>query len=261
MPLVHERALGGRGSEDNPAGVGVEPGRIPNLLDPRGRQVPACFAPIPRCWPIRNRLLGAFDPGELEAPSPAIPADFDWAYFHAAPADQRIDELRGDELLILEGLHRSLARVETQLPSARAGARLYGPTAALSLGQPIELRADTLGIDGDRQTCTILWRGDFSADGLDLDSLEVIAGVALPDRKLDLSNGGTIRLSAADVARELEARRLQYEREAAEAEGEDESVNTLLLDAADAPRPTPPRRCPSGARLREEARSRRRARA
>jgi uncharacterized protein YjbI with pentapeptide repeats len=254
MPLVHERALGGRGSEDNPAGVGLEPGRAPNLLDPRGRPTPACFAPIPRCWPIRNRLLGAFDPGELEAPRPAILEDFDWAYFHAAPADQRIDALRGDEVMILEGMDRALARVETQLPSARAIARLYGPTPALSSGQPIELRADTLGIDCNRQTCTILWRGDFPAEGLDLDALEVIAGVELPDRKLELpswkpalSSGGTLRLSAADVARQLASRGLPYDREAPAIKRSDKPAgDTIQLRASDVARLTPADALPFG---------------
>ncbi|MFT3772227.1 MAG: DUF2169 domain-containing protein [Minicystis sp.] len=184
MPLIYERALGGPGSDENPAGVGLAGGRSPNLVDPRGRPVPACFAPIPRRWPVRARLLGDLDPGALEAKVPALPDTFDWAYFQAAPADQQIDKLRGDEVIVLEGMHPTLPRVETRLPGARALAKVYGPGPELVSGRPLALRADTLHIDTTGQTCTILWRGHFPAEGLDLDTLEVAAGIELPNRPL-----------------------------------------------------------------------------
>src|SRR5262249_42080153 len=68
--------------------------------------------------------------------------------------------------------------------SARAVARLYGLEPGRDAAEPIELVPDTLAIDVTGQTCTILWRGHFSADGLDLAELEVVAGIEMPGREL-----------------------------------------------------------------------------
>ena len=133
-----------------------------------------------RHWGPRRRLLGGVDPRALDLPSPEIPPGFDWAWFHAAPADQRIDALHGDEWIVLDGLHPSLPRLQTRLPSVRAHARWHlvgaaGPGPA----RPIELLADTLVITPESGVCSLIWRGHVMLDQPDLARLAFIAGVEM----------------------------------------------------------------------------------
>jgi len=43
------------------------------------------------------------DESAFAAAIPELPGDFGWAYFNAAPEDQRIDFLHGDEWVGFEG--------------------------------------------------------------------------------------------------------------------------------------------------------------
>src|SRR5262249_47275777 len=101
MPIVYERAAAGLDLQDNPVASGGEP----NILDPARPDHPAGLGPISRIWPVRRRLLGDTPRRLLELPIAEIPDGFDWSYFQAAPPDQRIPLLRGDEWIVLEGLH------------------------------------------------------------------------------------------------------------------------------------------------------------
>jgi uncharacterized protein YjbI with pentapeptide repeats len=186
MPLVWERtrAYGGPGIDDNPVGVGSQVGAraFPNIVDAVDPRRPAGFGPIGARWPARARLLGGAEPPALDRGIVEIPEDFDWRWFHAAPADQQIDFLTGDEWIALDGMHPSQPRLQSRLPQVRAEARWYqetseGPTEA----RAIELGADTLTIDADRQTCWVLWRGHFAVDSVDqLPWIRVQVGVELP---------------------------------------------------------------------------------
>ncbi|MEP7122585.1 MAG: DUF2169 domain-containing protein [Byssovorax sp.] len=186
MPLVWERtrAYGGPGIDDNPVGIGSQIGsrQLPNIVDAVDPRRPAGFGPIGARWPARARLLGGAEPPTLDRGIVDIPEDFDWRWFHAAPADQQVDFLTGDEWIALDGMHPTQPRLQSRLPQVRAVARWYqetseGPTAP----QIIELGADMLTIDADRQTCWVLWRGHFAVDSLDqLPWIRVQAGVELP---------------------------------------------------------------------------------
>lgn len=165
MALAWERSLGGIGSSENPLGTGLALGpsrRAPNVLSISDPQQTACFAPISRAFPVRARLLPAgvapalLDP--LSVPIVEVPEGFDWAYFQSAPADQQTPHLRGDEVLILEGLHPTLDRVESRLPGICALGRISGYRPGDSSWQPLAMRADTLVIDGARQRVTLTWR-------------------------------------------------------------------------------------------------------
>ena len=186
MPLVWERtrAYGGPGIDDNPVGVGSQVGAraFPNIVDAVDPRRPAGLGPIGARWPARARLLGGAEPPALDRGIVEIPDDFDWRWFHAAPADQQVDFFTGDEWIALDGMHPSQPRLQSRLPQVRAEARWYqetseGPTEA----RAIELGADTLTIDADRQTCWVLWRGHFAVDSVDqLPWIRVLAGVELP---------------------------------------------------------------------------------
>ncbi|MCC6556184.1 MAG: DUF2169 domain-containing protein, partial [Polyangiaceae bacterium] len=124
MPLVYARALGHRMM--NPVGLDPARGRAANLRHATARDRPGCFAPVARSWPERLVLLRGVNPASLEGTRITIPDGLDWAYFQAAPGDQRIDFLSGDEQLTLGGMHPALPTLRTTLPSARGVARIYG---------------------------------------------------------------------------------------------------------------------------------------
>lgn len=177
VPLAYERAFGGIGMADNPFGTDR-----PAVLDPSRRDHPAGFAPIGSVWPSRRRLLGRTPHKALEGPLLEIPDDFDWSYFQAAPPDQRVEALVGDEWLVLAGLHPTLTALRTRLPGARALARVHGLSAfGVTEGQPLDLVLDTLHVDGDRQSCSLVWRRSFPlADEAALAAVRVVVGVEVP---------------------------------------------------------------------------------
>jgi hypothetical protein len=168
--------------------LAVPPGA---LLASRGAGTPATLriplagmSPLSKHWPVRKRLLQGLDPRLLEAPIAEIPEPFDWNYFQAAPLDQRIEALQGNEWVLLGCMHPGLAEFGSRLPGARGVARLYGRAPGLR-GRAIPLTEDTLCIDVDRQRCSVLFRGHFPVSSeQEFASLHIMAGVELPGRAL-----------------------------------------------------------------------------
>ncbi|WP_199693818.1 DUF2169 family type VI secretion system accessory protein, partial [Sorangium cellulosum] len=172
MPLLWERAARGA---DAANAVGIAAGardaygahRLPNLVPP-GTAIsgpedviePVGFGPIAPSWPARRSRLGrhaaAFASGEWQR-SP-LPADLDASYFNAAPPDQQVAALRGDERIVLENLHPELPRLATRLAGERAQAFVERPGQA---AQPVALRPDLLWIHTDRALCALTWRGQI----------------------------------------------------------------------------------------------------
>ncbi|MCK6587194.1 MAG: DUF2169 domain-containing protein [Polyangiaceae bacterium] len=180
IPLVYERAFGGIGFAENPIGRGAGGApESPNLVDPKIAERIACFAPISRVWPQRKRLLRGLDPRVFTQPIVEIPEHFDWTFFQAAPPDQQVRYLEGDEWILLEGVHPAFPSILTRLPGLRAlgqvvGLRGPGDTQA----HPIQFRADTLVIDADAQRCEVVWRATFPVQREDwLPSLRVLTVV------------------------------------------------------------------------------------
>ncbi|WP_437326044.1 DUF2169 domain-containing protein [Sorangium sp. So ce381] len=179
MPLGYERAPGGPADPDNPAGVDPRAGRAPNIIDPRQPTRAAGFGPIAAHWPARQRRLGNADPRGVQAPWPVVPDGFDWAYFQAAPVDQQTPYLRGNEWILIEGMHPDLDRIEAWLPGPVAEARVAFGGAAQP--QALPLVADMLVIDADRWLCSLVWRASAVLPGEEaLAGVRVTARVALP---------------------------------------------------------------------------------
>jgi hypothetical protein len=191
MPIVYERAFGGPGDLLNPAGVGREAERdgartLPNILHPPAAvgssapSGPAGFAAIPGHWPLRASLLGGLAQMDLDtAPDVELPDDFDGSYFQAAPEDQRVDELRAGDTLMLVNLHPELATLRVTVPDARAVA-LAQTRAGARL--PFELRLDTLHVEPDAARAEIAFRGSIPLEEHDLDGLRIAAGIERPGR-------------------------------------------------------------------------------
>ncbi len=185
MPLDWERALGGRGSKDNPVGRGADRAGAgatpPNVVDPGDPQRSAGLAPISRFWGERTRALGAIARGLVDADEPDIPDGFDYRYFQAAPADQQIGYLTGDEWIVVDGMHPALPRLSSQLPSVRGAALMYEYVGeAYGPATPVKLEADMLQIDTDRGIASVVWRGSVAlAPSVQLATLRVFGAVQL----------------------------------------------------------------------------------
>ncbi|MBW2529334.1 MAG: DUF2169 domain-containing protein, partial [Deltaproteobacteria bacterium] len=163
IPIGYDRALGGIGFADNPIGVGADPSQsgMPNFVDLRApEERVACFGPIPPSFPARRQLLGSFGRHQLSQPVVEIPDDLDWRYFQSAPEEQRIEQLRGDETLLLEGVTEGVATIRTVLPSAQALLRIY-PRDGGDAAEPIQMRPDLVQINTNRMVCTIVWRASI----------------------------------------------------------------------------------------------------
>ncbi|WP_437872622.1 DUF2169 family type VI secretion system accessory protein [Sorangium sp. So ce363] len=215
IPLVYERAVGGANGWENP--FDGEPMDGPaNILDPQDPARLAGFAPLARAAPVRRRLLGSTPRKALEGPNADIPAGFDWSYFQAAPADQRIAFLQGDEWIVLEHVNPAAPRLQMRLPGARGVARIRGLAASAAAdGELLELNADTLRIDGVEQRCTVVWRRVFPVSGEEaLAAVRIVAGVeiegeeiAWPDVRLEEQERAqpahppSLRLGSQETAR------------------------------------------------------------
>jgi hypothetical protein len=195
MPLRWERATGGPDTE-NPVGVVLGGAAdafgnvmVPNLQPPElslaapSDYLPtAGFGPIAASWPSRARKLGPkgldwVARGDLSQP---LPEDLEAAYFQAAPADQELAELRTNERIVLENLHREHPRLVTSLSGHTPVAFVVDPEAA-----PFELRLapDTLWIDTDRSLCSLTFRGQLPLRDRDQPGF-VQVGLAAPGERL-----------------------------------------------------------------------------
>lgn len=145
VPLTYEHAFGGASSKTNPVGTAT-----PTIVDPSNEKRTAGFGPVPSTWWWRSRLLQEHDLATILSLR-AIPRDLDFAFFNAAPPDQQVAFLVGDETIELEGLTEGAA-LRVTLPGLRAFARFEG--------SDVPLVADTLVVDGDSLHATLTFRGD-----------------------------------------------------------------------------------------------------
>ncbi len=170
MSLRYERAA--RGDASNPVGVALDGaadrhGRVavPNLQPPgtlfsfRGDVLaPIGVGPIAPQWPERRAWLHhhAARWSHRDWHARPLPEGMDPAYFNSAPPDQQTDFLRPDERIVLENLHREHARLVASLPGLQPQAVVERASGHRAL---MELHADTMCIDTDRELCTVVWRG------------------------------------------------------------------------------------------------------
>jgi hypothetical protein len=186
MKLGYENAYGGIGFSDNPLGVGYGTNEAPSIVYPEGPiERAAGFGPIPASFSARRKLLGKLPRNALTGRIAEIPLDFDWRYFQAAPLDQQVNQLRGSEWLIVEGLSPEHERLCSQLPCAVAVARVYGAERA-GVPDAVPLRIDMVHVDLDNERCNVVWRGSFPVGGEEALGELVIAGnVELPERPVE----------------------------------------------------------------------------
>jgi uncharacterized protein YjbI with pentapeptide repeats len=170
MPLGYERAFGGPNYRRNPVGCGVDVRSghpLPNIerLDQLitqslDRPDPAGFGPLATTWQSRINKAGTYDATWQKTRWPWFPADFDWAFFNAAPADQQFSFFRGDEVLTFENLHPEHRLYRSRLPGVVA--RIFVARTAEGAEESFEevaARLDTVWVDVTAERLVLVWRG------------------------------------------------------------------------------------------------------
>jgi hypothetical protein len=229
LPLEWERSFGGIGHSDNPIGMGMgsEKSQLPHVLPQDGSMRTVGFAPIPASFPSRRQKLEPKARKLIAKRVMEVPAEIDWSYFQAAPTDQQLDSLRGDEWVALDGFNAQHPQIRFRLPGGLAVCRVYGYERA---GAPnhVPLVLDGLHVETAEMRLSLVWRGSFpimveeALNGLviagaylataeafewpaeaDLKALphepSVVAGADLPPRdEIDLEGTSTIDPSELD---------------------------------------------------------------
>jgi uncharacterized protein YjbI with pentapeptide repeats len=192
MPIDDRHAFGGPGHPQNPVGRGYETREMPtvlhadDVLESRSdRPSPAGFGPWSPNRPERRAKLGKKYGKEYQKHrKPYYAEDFDWSYFNAAPPDQQIPHLQGDEELVFQNLHPDAEVLRARLPGLRIRAFAADPGGPL---REVPMVLDTLQADLDEGALYLAWRGltrvkddDLSAHTV-LVASEKLADPLLPD--------------------------------------------------------------------------------
>lgn len=194
LALGYERAFGGKGSERNPVGVGLDGNLLPfveypdaRVTSPSDRPKPAGLGPISSSWSFRKRKLGTKYGPEYATRAPFYAEDFDWRSFQATPRDHWKDGyFRGDELVVLENLHRDHARLETRLPGLAVRAFVNDVAGAF---REVPMVLDTVLVRAEEDELLLTWRGRTPVLDVELDDVTTLLvaaePLAGPTRELD----------------------------------------------------------------------------
>ncbi|MFO0617911.1 MAG: DUF2169 domain-containing protein [Polyangiaceae bacterium] len=202
LPITYERAFGGLGHPENPAGVGFEPragGAMPNILASEGARVePFGFGPISTTWPRRRAKRGAMDRKRVdEAPWAELPDAFDDTYFHSAPLDQQLDDLAAGDLLLLAGMNREFPALRVALPALRAAAIAEIPSGQRA---SIAMRLDTLFVEPHLLRADLIFRGVLEVGLVDLQSLRIAGALEEPGQPFRFPDLARLREGAKRIA-------------------------------------------------------------
>ncbi len=186
MPVRWELAFGGLSFPANPLGRGMEPipdesGKLipylpcieypdSHMTDPKDRPVPAGLGPIAPAWAPRSKQNGTRDQRWSMFRAPLPPKDFDPGFYNAAPRDQQLKtgHFRGDEPVVLTGLHKTQQKLSTALPGKRVRVfavvetPIEGTDETQRVFSEIEMSLDTVHLDVDKAEMVLLWRGQVA---------------------------------------------------------------------------------------------------
>lgn len=186
IPIVYERAFGGWDRRDenperhrceprNPVGVGFrdfslggdDEMPLPNFEDPErpfrsygDTPPPLGFGFVAPNWQPRLAFAGTYDAAWDKMRKPLLPRDFDRRFFNAAsPGLVSPVHLRGDEPVFVVGA----------APEGRVGFNLPGVPPPVCLVElrgrkrvPLQTALDTVIVDTDARTVTIIWRAHLA---------------------------------------------------------------------------------------------------
>ena len=185
-------AFGGGQCPENPLGVGffaektkkkeVEGTPLPAVEDPaqpirrwQDHPPPAGFGCVGRGWPPRLARLGTYDERWQQERAPALPLDFSFRSYNAAPDDQQVEGyLRGDEAVEVTNLTRD-GRLAFRLPGIRPAVSVLRRNSPRIISLVMNL--DTVGLRLEEQRLALVWRGGLEIPALDDSGVaEVVVG-------------------------------------------------------------------------------------
>jgi hypothetical protein len=184
MPISYDNAFGGLDNfhEDknkhsaymlNPVGKGYHQQLASQLVDgtpmpnteevsrtiqkPDGGYKPMAFGPIGRGWSPRLQHAGTYDQDWIDNTFPFLPADFNEAYYQAAPEDQQISYPQGGEEVVLVNLSPD-GRIAFNLPTVDVPVVFFRKK-----GERHETQAviDTVVIEPDKSIFCLTWRASL----------------------------------------------------------------------------------------------------
>jgi hypothetical protein len=199
MPISYDRAFGGvdnfhpdpaqhRTYLPNPVGRGYHRLLEPYLVDntplpnteetnapvttPNGDYRSMSFGAIGRNFLARYPLAGTYDQNWQDNVFPFLPADFNPAYFQAAPEDQQVDKIVGGEPVILLNLTPD-GRRDFQLPVGDVPVVFFGRKSERD-----EMKAviDTVIIEPDAARLMIIWRTSLPLKQNIFEIVQVVVG-------------------------------------------------------------------------------------
>jgi hypothetical protein len=142
------------------------------IKKPGGTYRPMALGPIGRGWEFRTKLAGTYDQNWLDNFFPFLPADFKEGYYQAAPPDQQIGYLQGNEEVRLINLTPE-GRTQFHLPTVKMPVVFF-----LNDGNKQESKAviDTLLIEPDLQRFSLTWRCHLLLKKNIFEVVQVVAG-------------------------------------------------------------------------------------
>ncbi len=199
MPISYNRAFGGSDDKHpdtskhsaympNTAGRGYHVNKNRELMDnaplpnteergkpviqPAGNYRPMSFGVIARNWEPRYRLAGTYDQDWIDNVFPFLPADFNAAYYQAAPVDQQIDFLKGNEMVELINLTPQ-GKTVFHLPKHEIPVTFFLKKGGKDEKQAM---ADTLVLEPDLGRFTITWRAHIPLKKNMFEVPQILAG-------------------------------------------------------------------------------------
>jgi hypothetical protein len=225
-------------------GWGLKNLALPNLEDPRHpirfwwqRPKPMSFGPVGRTWRPRVGLAGTYDKKWLKERAPALPEDFNEAYYNCAPDDQQIEGyLRGDEEVRVQNMHPEHRDLRFRLPGIRVRALLDRVVGGICRFEEIPMNLDTLWVDMDALQFVLVWRGRVAPT-----SADSTATVLLVDEPLSAAPRPpeTYRAKLREI--QAEAASADAESDAAERELEARGADETEIPPTPPATPAPPR--------------------
>ncbi len=199
MPISYDVAFGGLDNfhEDenkhsafmkNPVGKGFHENLSSSLVDdtpmpnteelgqavqmPGGNYQSMAFGPIGRGWASRLKHAGTYDQNWIDNTFPFLPADFNEAYYQAAPEDQQIPYPKGGEEVVLVNLTPE-GRAAFTIPVIEVPVVFFRKK-----GEKYETQAviDTIVIEPDKGIFTMTWRASLPLKKNIFEIPQVLAG-------------------------------------------------------------------------------------
>ncbi len=136
--------------------------RIEAVDVPAGKLYTPGFGPLPMRWRAERHALddaALTFMRRMRSQHAVAPENFPFSVFNCAPLEQQLDEIEAAPTIVLEQLGRKNTRLESRLPAIRP--RAFIKTNNSSSNDEVDMRLDTIFIDGVRLVAVLSWRGSI----------------------------------------------------------------------------------------------------